>query len=46
MLYSRKQTDVVRYDNIEYDDNVIELVFIIGMTLLLSMMLIVYIILW
>lgn len=45
MLYSRKQTDVVRYDNIEYDDNVIELVFIIGMTLLLSMMLILYIIL-
>ena len=46
MLYSRKQTNVVRYDNIEYDDTVIELVFIIGMILLLSMMLIAYIILW
>ena len=41
MLYSRKQTKVF-----QYDDEVIEIAVIVGMTVILSLMLLTYVILW
>jgi len=44
MLYSRKQTNAVQYD--DDDGEVIEIAFIVGMTVILSLMLLTYVILW
>ena len=41
MFYSRKQTKVF-----QYDDGVIEIAVIVGMTVILSLMLLTYVILW
>ena len=41
MHYSRKHSDIIQYDN-----EVIEIAFIAGMTIIIFMMILMYIILW